>query len=249
MFSEWLNGKNFKSSKTGFSLVFIIAFLIHLLIFGSMIVIPLMTANGPDIERQIIIRSPLPDPVLPPPVGNSSEQNENSTTESKDEEKTVKKKSMIVPIDVPEKIENESILELFEEMDKVNKVGYKYGVELDLENRTDTVFQKLFQLRKQDKKEEKTPVNVIRAPKILSRVSPVYPKAAKVAKIEGKVILNCIIDTKGKVKEVNALSGHLLLQKAAIDAVKQWSFEPMIFNGIPREVKFQLTVIFQLTGK
>jgi protein TonB len=48
------------------------------------------------------------------------------------------------------------------------------------------------------------------------------------------------------VQNVTAINGHPLLVQAAIDAVRQWEFEPTLLNGSPAEVKTQITVNFQL---
>jgi protein TonB len=76
------------------------------------------------------------------------------------------------------------------------------------------------------------------------KVQPVYPPLAKQARIQGVVILEAIIGKDGAVTEVKVISGHPLLQQAAIDAVSQWKYKPTLLNGEPVEVVTTVTVNF-----
>jgi len=60
------------------------------------------------------------------------------------------------------------------------------------------------------------------------------------------VILEATTDEYGRVKHVKVLRSIRLLDPAAIEAVKQWMYEPMIINGRPRAVIFRVTVTFNL---
>ena len=85
-------------------------------------------------------------------------------------------------------------------------------------------------------------------PKIILQVKPRYTEPARHAGIEGAVILDLIIDTEGRVESVTVLRGLPLgLTKSAVDAVKQWQFEPSTFNKRPVSVRYILTVHFNLT--
>ena len=76
------------------------------------------------------------------------------------------------------------------------------------------------------------------------KVQPAYPPLAKQARIQGVVILEAIIGKDGAVTEVKVISGHPLLQQAAIDAVSQWKYKPTLLNGEPVEVVTTVTVNF-----
>jgi len=86
----------------------------------------------------------------------------------------------------------------------------------------------------------------IRPPAKLHDVKPVYPQAAQVARVQGVVIVEAIIDANGRVADVRVLRSIPLLDGAALDAVKQWQFEPMVVAGEPRAVRMTLTVNFRL---
>ena len=63
-------------------------------------------------------------------------------------------------------------------------------------------------------------------------VAPVYPVAAIEAHVEGVVIVEAKIDTDGRVTEVKILRSIPLLDVAALEAVRQWQFEPVAIDGL-----------------
>ena len=81
---------------------------------------------------------------------------------------------------------------------------------------------------------------------IVNRVPPVYPVEAKKMKIQGSVVLAVIIGTNGEVENISVKSGPKELQQSAIDAVRQWKWQPYLLNGDPVEVETQVTVVYQL---
>jgi len=91
-----------------------------------------------------------------------------------------------------------------------------------------------------------TVVDRIKPPKLVREVKPVYPEAARKAGIEGVVILEATTDSYGRVASVKVLRGDPPLDQAAVDALKQWVYEPMIIDGKPRPVVFTVTMRFDL---
>jgi TonB family protein len=86
----------------------------------------------------------------------------------------------------------------------------------------------------------------VEASKLIYHVSPEYPPLAKAAKIQGMVKLEAVIDEDGKVEDLKVQSGHPLLVKAALDAVRQWRYKLTYLNGIPAEVETTINVNFIL---
>jgi protein TonB len=86
----------------------------------------------------------------------------------------------------------------------------------------------------------------IEAAKLISRVQPAYPQLAIQARIQGNVVLHAIIGRDGQVSELQVLSGHPLLVNAALDAVRQWRYNPTLLNGQAVEVETTITVSFVL---
>jgi len=94
---------------------------------------------------------------------------------------------------------------------------------------------------------QRVPVtSTIEAAKLVSRVQPAYPALAIQARIQGNVILHAIIGRDGQVSELQVLSGHPLLVNAALDAVRQWRYNPTLLNGQAVEVETTITVSFVL---
>jgi TonB family protein len=83
---------------------------------------------------------------------------------------------------------------------------------------------------------------------LLKRVSPVYPPLARQARIQGTVILKVQITKSGEVANIQLVSGHPMLAPAAIEAVKQWKYDPYLLNGDPIEVLTNVAVNFTLAG-
>jgi len=82
--------------------------------------------------------------------------------------------------------------------------------------------------------------------KLLKKTEPIYPPIAKAAHVQGDVKLHAIIAADGTVESLDAISGSDLLKGAAVDAVKQWVYQPYIINGQPRRVDTTVTVHFKL---
>jgi protein TonB len=86
----------------------------------------------------------------------------------------------------------------------------------------------------------------VTAARILNRTTPVYPALARQTRISGTVRLHAIIAKDGTVQQLEVLSGHPLLVQAALDAVRQWRYQPTLLNGEPVEVDTTVDVIFSL---
>jgi TonB family protein len=87
----------------------------------------------------------------------------------------------------------------------------------------------------------------VQAANLVQKVMPVYPPDAKAAHVQGVVELEATIGTDGKVEDLQVLSGHPLLVPAALDAVKQWVYRPVLLNGNPVEVITKINVNFSLS--
>jgi protein TonB len=82
--------------------------------------------------------------------------------------------------------------------------------------------------------------------RLLKQVLPVYPSLARNARVQGSVILEVTVGTSGKVEEVNVVEGHPMLIAAAVDAVRQWRYEPAKLNDVPTSSSVRITVVFRL---
>jgi protein TonB len=87
---------------------------------------------------------------------------------------------------------------------------------------------------------------VIREPRKLLHVAPVYPEIARLSRIEGTVTMEAILDVTGRVESVRILSAVPLLEDAAVRAVRQWRYSPTELNGVPVPVLMTIRVVFSL---
>jgi len=84
------------------------------------------------------------------------------------------------------------------------------------------------------------------AARILHKVSPKYPKKARKERVQGVVRLHAIIGKDGTLHELSVISGPPLLTDAALQAIRQWRYEPTLLKGEPVEVDTTIDVIFTL---
>jgi len=88
----------------------------------------------------------------------------------------------------------------------------------------------------------------VMAPRKTRDVKPVYPADAQADRVQGIVILETTIDTSGKVTNARVLRSIPRLDDAAVEAVKQWEFEPTRLNGVPVPIIMSVTVNFTLNA-
>ena len=88
----------------------------------------------------------------------------------------------------------------------------------------------------------------VQAARLVNRVQPLYPPLARQTRISGTVKLHAIIGKNGAVEQLQVVSGHPLLVQSALDAVRQWRYQPTLLNGDPVEVDTTITVTFTMGG-
>ena len=89
---------------------------------------------------------------------------------------------------------------------------------------------------------------MVQAAKILRQVKPIYPPLARQAHLSGDVLLEAVISREGTIESLRVINGQPLFVNAAIDAVRQWIYQPTLLNGEPVEVLTQIEVHFKLGG-
>ena len=78
------------------------------------------------------------------------------------------------------------------------------------------------------------------------RVEPTYPPVARSARVSGSVIVEVTMDEQGNVTSARAISGHPLLQQAAVEAAKGWKFSPLHLSDTPVKEIRTITFNFKL---
>lgn len=85
-------------------------------------------------------------------------------------------------------------------------------------------------------------------PSLVNRIQPEYPLAAHRDRAEGTVLVGILVDSSGRPSEVEVVrrSGNRDLDRAAVDAVRQWTFEPAVRGGRKVEARVEVPVTFRL---
>ncbi len=82
--------------------------------------------------------------------------------------------------------------------------------------------------------------------RLIHRVDPDYPEIARLARVQGPVVLQATIDEEGRITNLRVVRGNPLLIEEALSAVRQWRYSPTLLNGEPVPVITTVTVIFKL---
>jgi protein TonB len=86
----------------------------------------------------------------------------------------------------------------------------------------------------------------VQAAKLINKIQPSYPPLARQTRQSGTVRLHAIIAKNGSIQSLDVVSGPPLLQSAALEAVRQWRYQPTTLNGEAVEVETTIDVIFTL---
>ena len=86
----------------------------------------------------------------------------------------------------------------------------------------------------------------VKQAKLISSVAPVYPTLAKNQHVSGNVQVDALIDANGKVTTMKVVSGPTLLHQAAMDALRQWRYQPATLDGKPVPMHLTVSVQFRL---
>jgi TonB family protein len=81
--------------------------------------------------------------------------------------------------------------------------------------------------------------------RLMHKVKPNWP-IAKLAKVQGDVVLQIVINAQGKVIQAQVISGPPLLMLDAIEAVLQWRYRPFFLDGSPVKAETSVTMHFKL---
>ena len=102
---------------------------------------------------------------------------------------------------------------------------------------------------------EPTPLSIrdlddraVTAPRLVHRVEPKYPEFARRARMSGVVIVEGVISARGEVESARIVKSttETILNESALEAVRQWRYEPARFRGQPVRVYLTITVTFRL---
>jgi TonB family protein len=116
-----------------------------------------------------------------------------------------------------------------------------------LNGKTDTEYRK----RPLPSPNEAVPIRIrvggqVQSTRLIFQPKGEYPPQAKILRIQGVVRLDAVIGKDGTVEELKVISGHPLLNKAALDAVQRWRYHPVLLNGNAVQVATEIDVNFTL---
>jgi TonB family protein len=87
----------------------------------------------------------------------------------------------------------------------------------------------------------------VAAPKLLYKQDPEYSEEARIAKVEGTVLVNVVVGTDGLAHDISIVRGiGSGLDQKAIEAVAKWHFQPGTLNGEPVAVRASIEINFRL---
>jgi protein TonB len=83
---------------------------------------------------------------------------------------------------------------------------------------------------------------------LLAPIRPVYPPIARTAGVQGTVVVEAVISRTGSIESLRVVSGPLMLQNSALEAIRAAKYKPYKLNGEPVEVQTTVTVNFRING-
>lgn len=226
-----------------------ISFAFHVLLIAVMVIAPLLTADShiPPIKTiAVTIANPS---TLSLPVGRGGSHRSAGKSDVTSDSNKVRDtapgrtNALVEPVNIPDEIEKEEFVNF-------DPTGFGSGdnlVDGALDNNGAPVLDTLARDNNRSSITQKLRVEQI--PRLIKKVRPDYPDSALKSHVQGKVVIEAETDIYGRVKEMKVISGNPLLIPAALEAVKQWVYEPYIINGLPRPVWFAVTLEFTLTRR
>jgi periplasmic protein TonB len=88
----------------------------------------------------------------------------------------------------------------------------------------------------------------VAAGRLLAPIRPTYPAIARAARVQGTVVVEAIISRTGTIESLHVVSGPVMLQNAALEAIREARYRPYLLNGEPTEVQTTITVNFRMGG-
>jgi protein TonB len=81
---------------------------------------------------------------------------------------------------------------------------------------------------------------------LLGPITPEYPMIAKLSHTEGTVVVQAVISKSGRIESAHVVSGPVVLQGAALQAVRAARYRPFLLNGLPTEVETTVSITFRM---
>jgi len=217
----------------------------HVIAIGGLLAIPILyvSADVPEVPDVLAFVAAAPPPPPPPPPAPST------PSKSKVAKPTPAVNSRTAPVEAPREIVEEVPVEAIDE-------GVEGGVEGGIPGGVvggvvgGFVSDLPMPPPPPPPPVTREPLRIggdVKAPALVERVAPEYPLLAARARIQGVVILEAVVDRQGRVEDVRVLRSIPLLDEAAVTAVQQWRYSPLLLNGKPERFVLTVTVSFSLS--
>jgi protein TonB len=227
------------------ALVLPVSVAIHAAVIAAMLVGPLIKAGAlPGVPNavDVIFAKPIPPPL--PPAKKGPARPGRAKIKPVLARPAVAPGRLIAPVDIPKDIEDAALPDFAGDGEGD---GVEWGIEGGAKDgRFEGVVGPVIEKIVNDIAAPERPVAVIKPPRLVRSVAPVYPEIARAARVQGDVAVEAEADVYGRVVRVRVLRSIPLLDAAAVDAVRQWVYEPMILNGRPRAFIVNVYVHFEL---
>jgi protein TonB len=223
------------------------SFGLQAVIVGMLLLIPLLTTVG--LPSAHVLQGPVSLGGSPPPLHRTEHPHTPVVPQS-----NLADNVLMAPRSIPRTVE------IFNETEPPPQVSYNMdpGVEGGTGGARDGIWKALNESLNRTIPTAATPPPTTRREfrtskmlqgSLIRRVEPEYPPLAIAARIQGTVVLAAVISKSGTIENLKLVSGHPMLVSAAIDAVRQWQYQPYVLNGEIIEVETQITVNFLLGGQ
>jgi len=210
---------------------------LHVIVLGAVVIVPALFASDrlPDVAAMtafVVAAPPAPPPPPPPPTATP--------------QRVVESHPDAAPVEAPSSVEPEPVRDMVEATS-----GMEGGVVGGVVGGIVTGLQAAPPPPPPPPPPAapEGPVRVggnVRPPVLVHRVEPMYPDFAARARVEGTVILEAVIDEQGAVQSLKVLRSVPLLDKAALTAVEQWRYSPVMLNGRPVQAILTVTLSFRM---
>jgi periplasmic protein TonB len=223
------------TNKTNKSWTVTLSAIVQFAILGVLILIPLIYTEAlPKELTSMFLVAPAPPPPPPPPVAIVKTIRP----------KFIQPQRMVAPTVIPKKVE--IIKDEAPDVGAAGGFGVAGGV-------AGGVLGGIITSGGPAPPKPPTPTRItiggnVQQAKAIQRNQPQYPAIAKAAHVQGTVVLHAIIAKDGTVQQLQLMSGPPLLVSAAMEAVRQWRYQPTLLNGEPVEVDTTIQVVFSLGG-
>jgi protein TonB len=221
-----------------------VSLVVHTVLIAAIIVVPIILDDflpEPDRTVRAFFVSPTgiaPPPPPPPPPAAGARSVKRAPAVPRPADAAPK---FVAPVEIPDEIVPEAGIDL----------GVEGGVPGGVEGGVPGgVVGGIVGGLPLEVKEEAKYVRVggnIKAPKLIRQVNPEYPMLAQQARVQGFVILEARVGVDGAVQSARVIRSIPLLDEAAMAAVQQWRYQPLLLNGQPMPFVLTVTVVFKIS--